>query len=255
MAPPLAALFWDLDGTLAETEFDGHLPAFNQAFAERGEPYRWDPETYLRLLKVSGGRDRLRTWLRDQEGEAPAEQRLDGLVQAKQRHYTALVRAGSLPLRSGVERLITEAAEAGLTQAIVTASSRAAVEALAAGALASVSAAFRTWICGEDVIAKKPDPEGYRLALSRLALDPARVLVLEDSAGGLAAAHAAGLTCVVTLSRLSRHEPASAFRHARAVVNGLGSGEGPAPVAMPSKARGPAGPITLSWLQQLIEAP
>jgi HAD superfamily hydrolase (TIGR01509 family) len=255
MAPPLAALFWDLDGTLAETEFDGHLPAFNQAFAQHREPYRWDPDTYLRLLRVSGGRDRLRAWLREQEGAEPAQERLDALVQAKQLHYGALVRAGSLPLRSGVKRLITEAAEAGLTQAIVTASGRAAVEAFAAGALAPVAAAFQTWICGEDVTAMKPDPEGYRLALSRLALDPGRVLVLEDSAVGLAAAHAAGLACVVTLSRLSRHDPASAFRQARAVVDGLDGGKALAPVSLPSHAPGPTGPITLSWLQELMEAP
>jgi beta-phosphoglucomutase-like phosphatase (HAD superfamily) len=221
MAPPLAALFWDLDGTLAETEFDGHLPAFNQAFAQHREPYRWDPDTYLRLLRVSGGRDRLRAWLREQEGAEPAQERLDALVQAKQQHYGALVRAGSLPLRSGVKRLITEAAEAGLTQAIVTASGRAAVEAFAAGALAPVAAAFQTWICGEDVTAMKPDPEGYRLALSRL----------------------------------SRHDPASAFRQARAVVDGLDGGKALAPVSLPSHAPGPTGPITLSWLQELMEAP
>jgi len=255
MSRALAALFWDVDGTLAETEFEGHLPAFNRAFAERGEPYHWDPDTYLRLLRVSGGRDRLRTWLRDQEGEAPAEQRLDGLVQAKQRHYTALVRAGGLPLRPGVERLIGEAAGAGLTQAIVTASGRSAVEALMAGSLAPVAGAFHSWICGEDVTAAKPDPEGYRLALSRLKLDPASVVVLEDSAGGLAAAHGAGLACVITLSRLSRCEHPSAFARARAVLNDLEGGASPAPVAGPSADPGRRGPATLSWLQQLVHTP
>jgi len=255
MSASLAALFWDVDGTLAETEFEGHLPAFNRAFAERGEPYRWDPETYLRLLRVSGGRDRLRAWLRDQEGEDPSEQRLDALVQAKQHHYTSLVRAGGLPLRPGVARLIAEAAEAGLTQAIVTASSRPAVEALAAGSLAPVAEAFHTWVCGEDVAAGKPDPEGYRLALSRLALDPDRVLVLEDSAGGLVAAHGAGLACVITLSRLSRREHPSTFARARAVLSDLDGGDPPAPVAGPSEGDGRHGPATLSWLQQLIQAP
>ena len=37
----LTALIWDLDGTLAETESDGHLVAFNEAFAARGLPWRW----------------------------------------------------------------------------------------------------------------------------------------------------------------------------------------------------------------------
>ena len=55
MANRLAALLWDVDGTLAETELEGHRPAFNAAFADLGLPWRWDPPTYLRLLAVSGG--------------------------------------------------------------------------------------------------------------------------------------------------------------------------------------------------------
>ena len=52
-----AALLWDVDGTLAETELDGHRVAFNRAFEEAGLPWFWDVPLYQRLVRTSGGRD------------------------------------------------------------------------------------------------------------------------------------------------------------------------------------------------------
>ena len=253
MSRSLAALLWDVDGTLAETEFEGHLPAFNQAFAEAGEACRWDAPTYRRLLAVSGGRERLRYWFLEQEGVEPRPERLEALALAKQRHYAGRVRSGALPLRPGVERLIGEAAAAGLVQAIVTTSGRAAVEALAAGSLAPVAGTFSVWICGEDVAAKKPDPEAYRQALSRLELDPAVVLAIEDSHNGLSAARAAGLSCLVTLSSLSRHEDPARFGEALAVVADLEGGADPD--GGPSLAASAQEPVTLAWLQRRMACP
>ena len=68
----LEAVLWDVDGTLAETERDGHRVAFNQAFAAAGLPWRWDVDHYGRLLAVTGGRERL---LADfaQRPDAPAD--------------------------------------------------------------------------------------------------------------------------------------------------------------------------------------
>ena len=45
MAPALTALLWDVDGTLAETEFEGHRLAFNHSLADAGLPWRWDRPT------------------------------------------------------------------------------------------------------------------------------------------------------------------------------------------------------------------
>jgi HAD superfamily hydrolase (TIGR01509 family) len=253
MANGLDALLWDVDGTLAETEGDGHRVAFNRAFAEAGLPWRWDPATYQHLLAVSGGRERLAAFLGRAEGAPPAAERLEALAHSKQNHYEQLVGEGRLPLRPGVARLIGEAATAGIEQAIVTTSSRRAVAALADAVLGELGGAFAFWICGEDVTIKKPDPEAYRLALGRLGLPGERVLVLEDSAAGLAAATAAGLSCVVTLSSLSRQESPAAFAAARAVVEDLGDGTTPVRVL-----QGPAcaeGRVTLSYLQQLLPPP
>jgi len=244
-----------VDGTLAETELDGHRLAFNRAFAEEGLPWRWDQATYRQLLAVSGGRERLRAFLSQLEGRPPETERIERLQSRKQAHYNQLISSGAVALREGVERVITAAAAAGLRQAIVTTSSRAAVEALLAAAPAPLGEAFSFWICGEDVdvARKKPDPQAYQLAQQRLGLAAASILVIEDSRNGLQAAHAAGLPCLVTLSRSSAAEAGAEadgdMAAALAVLDGLGSAQRPLRVLRGPAC--PAGRVTLAWLQQL----
>ena len=252
----LRAILWDVDGTLAETELAGHRQAFNAAFADHGLPWHWDPTTYRRLLTVGGGRERIAAWMEQLSdgcgpgSPVPADELLDRLVASKKQHYSELLQQGHLPLRPGVARLIAAAAAAGLPQLIVTTSSRAAVQALIQSSLGDLASAFSGWICGDDVARKKPDPEGYRLALTRLGLAASAVLAVEDSPQGLAAAAAAGLPTLVTLSELTRSEPLQAFDAAVAVVDGLGTAQQPL-----TMLRGPAcsgGVATLSWLEQLL---
>ena len=50
----LTALIFDVDGTLADTERDGHRVAFNRAFKEAGLPWHWSVETYGNLLRITG---------------------------------------------------------------------------------------------------------------------------------------------------------------------------------------------------------
>jgi HAD superfamily hydrolase (TIGR01509 family) len=251
MGQRLQALLWDVDGTLAETEFEGHRHGFNLAFQEMGLPWHWDRATYRRLLAVSGGRERLAAY-RHQQGEAPwPQERLETLMAAKQRHYGSWVAEGNLALRAGVAPLIAEAQAAGITQAIVTTSSRSAVAALLARLGPSISGAFAFWVCGEDVARKKPDPQGYQLALAQLDQAPRGVVVLEDSVAGLAAATAAGLACLVTLSDLSRQEPAADFVAAAAVMETLEPAHGTVKVR-----QGPACDqvrVTLCYLNQLLD--
>ena len=251
MAPALTALLWDVDGTLAETEFEGHRLAFNHSFADAGLPWRWDRPTYARLLAVSGGRERITSFLQQVGGHTPEPGRVEELQRRKQAHYTDLVRQGRLALRPGVGRLVQAAAAAGLRQGIVTTSGRSAVTSLLEAASPGVAGAFDFWICGEDVERKKPDPEAYRLALQRLEAGDQGVLVLEDSPAGLAAASGAGLPCLVCLSVASRKQPASAFSAARAVVENLEESEGAVVVRQGPACPGPQ--VTLSWLQRLLD--
>ena len=247
LRPSLQALLWDVDGTLAETERDGHRRAFNRAFRDAGLPLRWGTEHYGAMLAISGGRERITAGLtRLRDGVPPSPAEVEALQAAKQRHYAALVEGGELELRPGVAALIAAAAEAGLRQAIVTTSGRPAVAALARRCLGPLADALEPWVCGDDVRRKKPAPDGYELALQRLGLPAAAAMALEDSGNGLQAACGAGLACVITLSHYGSREPEGTFAAAGAVVDSLG----PAGVVRRGPACGAAG-VTLSYLQQL----
>jgi beta-phosphoglucomutase-like phosphatase (HAD superfamily) len=238
--PPPLALLWDVDGTLAETEMEGHRPAFNAAFAAAGLPWRWTVGTYRRLLAVAGGRERMATYLGRMEGRPVSPQRLDDLQAVKQQAYADLVAGGSIGPRAGVARLMEEAARAGLIQGVVTTSSRTAVAALARRCLPHLESCCAFWICGEDVNA---------MGLGHGNDIGSRVLAIEDSANGLLAAHGAGIGTLVTRSASSAHESLAGFAAALAICDGLGDGYLPARVH-----RGPACPdgrITLSWLRTL----
>jgi HAD superfamily hydrolase (TIGR01509 family) len=201
----IQALLWDVDGTLAETERDGHRVAFNRAFEALGLPWRWDVPRYGQLLAVTGGRERLLFDMRTR-GDAPAldaerQQLARELHRLKNSYYAEQVARGVVPLRAGVAELIEEAAQRGLQQAITTTTSRDNVEALLGRHLGrGWRRGFAAVVCGEDVSAKKPDPEVYLLALHALGIGPLQALALEDSPGGLAAARAAHVPVVVTRS-------------------------------------------------------
>lgn len=248
----LRALLWDVDGTVAETELHGHRLAYNAAFRSAGLPWRWDIATYRQLLAVSGGRERLRHFLGHIGQEPVPDAQVEALMAAKQRAYADLARQGQLPLRPGVKRLVADVAAHGIPQALVTTSSRSAVAALLAGQASPLAAAFSFWICGEDVRAKKPSPEGYQLALDRLTLPPSEVLVVEDSPQGLEAATAAGLACLLTLGDCAATPNGPWWHGANAAVDHLGE------AGLPTRLlHGPpcqAAMVTLPWLERLLEA-
>jgi phosphoglycolate phosphatase-like HAD superfamily hydrolase len=120
----LQALIFDVDGTLADTERDGHRVAFNAAFAEAGLDWHWSVELYGQLLAITGGKERIRHFIETCQPPLPAEEDLTALIarlhQAKTRHYTALLAQGGIPLRPGVKRLLQEARAAGIRLAIAT---------------------------------------------------------------------------------------------------------------------------------------
>ncbi len=246
-----AALLWDVDGTLAETEFHGHRRAFNRAFAEAGLSWHWDALTYRRLLAISGGQERMAHYARVQEGLAPDPDRIGALQRAKQGHYRQLVHSGAVQLRPGVARLMAEAAAAGLPQAIVTTSGREAVDALVQQLLPDLGPQITVRVCGGDVARKKPDPQAYRRALELLQLAPEAVLAIEDSPQGLAAAAGAGIATLVTQSLASADEPIATFAGAAALVSHLGESDHPALVLHGPPC--PGGLVSLGYLHQLLQ--
>ena len=201
----LAALIFDLDGTLAETERDGHRIAFNQAFDAFGLPWRWGVARYTELLAVTGGRERLLHDLATQPA-APADpaerERLASALHAeKNRRYAQIAEAGNIPLRPGVVRLMRDALDGGVRLAIASTTTRSNMEALLSRQLgADWYRLFSATVCGEDAPRRKPDPQVYQRCLEALDLDADEALAIEDSPNGLAAAGAAELAVLITRS-------------------------------------------------------
>lgn len=201
----LKAIIFDVDGTLAETE-EAHRTAFNQAFVEAGRDWHWRVDDYRELLKVTGGKERIRQFLAA-SGQTATDPLIDAMHTRKNAIYAALVASGAVALRPGIARLIDEARRANIQTAIATTTSRANLVALldrhfGVGSLD----AFDAVVTGEDVARKKPDPEAYLLTLAALGLAPEHCLAVEDSRNGLRAATACGITVLVTPSLYTAHE-------------------------------------------------
>ena len=220
----LEALIFDVDGTLADTERDGHRVAFNQAFIEAGLDWRWDVALYGELLAVTGGKERMRHYIDRYRPDFQKPADFDALVArlhaAKTCHYTALLGRGGIPLRPGVRRLIEEARTRGVRLAIATTTTPDNVTALLHHAISSEAALwFEVIGAGDVVAAKKPAPDIYYYVLDRLRLAPAQCMAFEDSENGLRAAQAAGLKTVITVNDYTR---AHDFRGAVMVLDHLG---------------------------------
>jgi beta-phosphoglucomutase-like phosphatase (HAD superfamily) len=219
----LQALIFDVDGTISDTERDGHRIAFNAAFADAGMSWHWDAPLYGELLAVTGGKERMRFYAerydRDFLAQPDAAARIKVLHAAKTVHYVRLVESGALPLRPGVARLIAEARAAGLRLAIATTTTPENVDVLLRASMAPDATGWFEVIGAGDVVpAKKPAPDIYTWVLERLNLPAAACLALEDSANGLKSSLAAGIPTLVTESEYTQGQD---FSGALAIVPDL----------------------------------
>jgi len=229
----LRAILWDVDGTLAETERDGHLLAFSQAFDALQVPWRWNERRYGELLAVAGGRERLMHDMQCQE-HAPADPQerrslAERVHRLKNEYYAGIIAGGELPLREGVRELMLDCERAGLRMGIVTTTSRSNVEALLKTHLGEGwKSLFAAVVCAEEAPTKKPDPQAYLRALDALQILPPEAIAMEDSPAGVAAAQAAGVPVIITRSY---YFPATESADALAVGPSLGRTDGWRPAA------------------------
>lgn len=218
------ALIFDVDGTLADTERDGHRVAFNRAFADAGLDWYWDVETYGVLLQVTGGKERIRYFIENFQPAFEVPTDLDacirGIHQFKTRHYVALLQTGAIPLRPGVERLLREARSAGLRLGIATTTTVENVSALLAETLGPESITWFDVIAAGDVVAgKKPAPDIFQYALREMNLFAHECMAFEDSENGLLSSLQAGLKTIVTVNEYTRNDK---FGGAAIVLDQLG---------------------------------
>lgn len=186
--PALQAVFWDLDGTIVDTE-----PYWIQAEKDlvREHGGTWTDEDAAELV----GQALDYTARRLQQ--AGAGLTVDGIIAALTEKVAARMRQ-HVPWRPGARGLLEELAAAGIPCAMVTMST-APLARLVAGQLPAGT--FRLLVTGEMVQRGKPHPEPYQLAFDQLAaavpgLSKTRCAALEDSLPGYTSARAAGLTSV-----------------------------------------------------------
>lgn len=232
----LRALFFDQDGVIVDTERDGHRVAFNRTFAEFGLPVEWDTAAYRGLLRVGGGKERMRHYLHSAGfGKPVPAGEEDALIAALHHRKTAIfvemIESGALPLRPGVHRFMREAVERGILVGICTTSDQRAAQAIIRTHLADIPIGLL--LAGDVAQRKKPDPDIYLQALQRTGRLPAECLVVEDSQNGVEAAAGAGLRVVATVNDYTASEDLS-----RAIVVTSSLGDPGAPCRV---LRGPAG--------------
>lgn len=220
----LLALVFDVDGTLADTERDGHRPAFNRAFKEAGLDWEWDVELYGKLLAITGGKERIKHYVAHYRPDYTPPEHFDDMVadvhKAKTRHYTALAAQGGIPMRTGVLRLLNEARADGLRLAIATTTTPENVTALLEHSLGAGSQRWFEVIAAGDIVpSKKPAPDIYHYALEQMGLDPSECLAIEDSENGLRSSLGAGLKTLVTVNDYTQGHD---FTGASVVLSDLG---------------------------------
>jgi HAD superfamily hydrolase (TIGR01509 family) len=187
------ALLLDFDGVIADTE-NHHVAAWQRTFEAMG--WTVDDAACARAMEVDD-----RVFL----AEVFAGRRIeggdvDGWVRRKQELTLALLRDAPR-VYPGVAALVGRLRDE-VSLAVVTTTWRGNVETVLAAS--GLSDAFRLIVGKEDVAAPKPDPECYRLAVSRLGLRPQEAVALEDSPSGLAAARGAGVRAVAVGHRKAK---------------------------------------------------
>jgi HAD superfamily hydrolase (TIGR01509 family) len=225
----MEALLFDVDGTLADTERDGHRPAFNQAFEAFDLDWYWDVELYGKLLAVTGGKERMRYYIENYRPDYRRPADFDDLVaalhKAKTRHYTRMLTDSLIPMRPGVKRLLEEAREAGLRLAVVTTTTPENVTTLLQHSLAEDAETWFELIAAGDIVpAKKPAPDIYLWAMREMKLTPQQCVAFEDSGNGLKSSLAAGIKTLVTVNDFTAKDN---FDGAIAVLSDLGEPETP----------------------------
>ena len=221
----LRAVFWDVDGTIADTELCGHRVAFNLAFKDFDLDWNWNESQYLDLLKISGGFNRIIHYRNEINSELCDSQ--CSQIQSRKRHYYKnLILSGKIKVRDGVMRLIKDLSNSDIEQFIVTTSGRNSLDPFLHTSMSTHLNYFSGIITYEDVIKHKPFPDAYQRALQLSKQSEVNCIAIEDSKIGVESANAAKLNCLLTLPPWAMSKD-NITRKANACVNSLGTYEKP----------------------------
>lgn len=197
----LEGVYWDLDGTIANTELEAHLPAFNYAFNDFNLNWNWDISTYLKLLKINGGKNRI-SYYSKLINKSLNNQEIIKIHERKQHHYINYVKKNNvISLKLGVNRLIEELKKKKVRQFIVTSSSKKQAT-LIINQLFKELNPFEFIISSDDVPFHKPNPLPYLKAIKLSGIKFNKSIVFEDSSPGLRSSLAAKLPTIYVPSNI-----------------------------------------------------
>ena len=196
----LEGVYWDLDGTIANTELEAHLPAFNLAFKDFGINWYWEKKEYIELLRINGGKNRINYYSKS-TNESLSQDLIIKIHEKKQFHYLELIKKNCVNLKTGVFRLISELHKKKIRQFIVTSSSRKQVDLLVEYLFNGFNP-FEFVISSEDVELKKPHPLPYLKAVQYSGIKKNNSIVFEDSNPGLKSSLAANLPTIFVPSNI-----------------------------------------------------
>ena len=196
----LKGVYWDLDGTIANTELEAHLPAFNKAFKDIGIDWNWDKDKYIQLLRINGGKNRISYYSKSRFDNISADL-IDKIHEKKQFHYLEIIKKNCVKLKTGVFRLINELHRNKVRQFIVTSSSRKQVDLLIEYLFNGFNP-FEFIISSDDVELKKPNPSPYLKAVQLSGIEKENSVVFEDSNPGLKSSLAANIPTIFIPSNI-----------------------------------------------------
>jgi len=196
----LEGVYWDLDGTIANTELEAHLPAFNHAFNDMGINWYWDKNRYVQLLKINGGKNRI-AFYSQSINDPLSDDLITKIHEKKQFHYLEIINKNCVKLKTGVFRLINELHRKKIRQFIVTSSSRKQVDVLVESLFNGLNP-FEFIISSDDVELKKPNPLPYLKAVQLSGIKKSKSIVFEDSNPGLKSSLAAKLPTIFVPSNI-----------------------------------------------------
>lgn len=204
----LKAVIFDVDGTLANTERFGHMPACNEAFEKMGLPIEWEWPYFKTLLKsIQGNANRLRDELERKFKLSRIE--MESIIiefEVLKKNLYIHKYLPQVQLRSGVIEFIEAVKNAGLRMAIVSTSYEVQINELIKNQLTPYYKSFNPILGKESGIKTGDEGVLYTICANTLGVFPSECLAIEDSEVGLKAALKAGISTVITYNEYTKDD-------------------------------------------------
>jgi beta-phosphoglucomutase-like phosphatase (HAD superfamily) len=204
----IKAVIFDVDGTLANTERYGHLPACNEAFKKMDLPIKWEWNYFKDLMKtIQGNANRLRGEL-DQKFQL-SKIELEAIIiefEVLKKELYIVKYLPQVQLRNGVIDFIKLVNSAGLKMAIVSTSYEVQIHELIKKQLGAYYKNFNPILGKESGVKTGEDGVLYTICANKLGVSPIECLAIEDSEVGLQAALKAGIPTIITYNEYTQDE-------------------------------------------------